>query len=106
MNIESQLNPNYNFQNFLEGDSNRLARSAGIVANKPGGTSFNPLLIFGNVGLGKTHLAHAIGVKIKDKFPDKTVFIFLQKSLHNSILNQLKKTQEMILFIFTKSLIY
>ena len=42
--IESQLNPNYNFENYLEGESNRLARSAGIaVANKPGGTSFNPL---------------------------------------------------------------
>ena len=48
LQIESQLNPNYNFENFLEGDSNRLARSAGIaVGNKPGGTSFNPLLIFG-----------------------------------------------------------
>ncbi|MEE9349818.1 MAG: DnaA/Hda family protein, partial [Flavobacteriaceae bacterium] len=63
--IESQLNPNYNFDNFIEGDSNRLARSAGIaVANKPGGTSFNPLLIYGGVGLGKTHLAQAIGVDI------------------------------------------
>ncbi len=72
--IDSQLNANYNFENFLEGDSNRLARSAGYaVANKPGGTSFNPLLIFGGVGLGKTHLGHAIGVEIKDKFPDKTV---------------------------------
>jgi len=69
--IESQLNPNYSFENFLEGDSNRLARNAGIaVANKPGGTSFNPLLIFGGVGLGKTHLAHAIGVDIKDKYPE------------------------------------
>jgi len=72
--IESQLNPNYNFDNFIEGDSNRLARSAGIaVANKPGGTSFNPLLIYGGVGLGKTHVAHAIGVEIKDKYPEKTV---------------------------------
>ncbi|NLN24294.1 MAG: chromosomal replication initiator protein DnaA [Bacteroidetes bacterium] len=72
--IDSQLNSNYNFDNFLEGDSNRLARSAGLaVANKPGGTSFNPLLIFGGVGLGKTHLAHAIGLEIKDKYPDKTV---------------------------------
>ncbi len=72
--IESQLNPNYNFENFIEGDSNRLARSAGIaVANKPGGTSFNPLLIYGGVGLGKTHIAHAIGVEIKDKYPEKTV---------------------------------
>ena len=52
--IESQLNANYNFKNFVEGDSNRLARSAGMaVANKPGGTSFNPLLIYGGVGLEK-----------------------------------------------------
>ncbi|MBC7494105.1 MAG: chromosomal replication initiator protein DnaA [Flavobacterium sp.] len=85
LKIESQLNPNYNFDNFLEGDSNRLARSAGMaVANKPGGTSFNPLLIFGGVGLGKTHLAHAIGVEIKDKYPEKTVLyisaeIFMQQ---------------------------
>src|SRR5690606_6979259 len=65
MKIDSQLNSNYSFDNFLEGDSNRLARSAGMaVANKPGGTSFNPLLIFGGVGLGKTHLAHAIGVEV------------------------------------------
>ena len=65
--IESQLNANYSFANFIEGDSNRLARSAGMaVANKPGGTSFNPLLIYGGVGLGKTHLGHAIGVDIKD----------------------------------------
>src|SRR5688572_20671364 len=72
--IESQLNPNYNFDNFLEGDSNRLARSAGMaVANKPGGTSFNPLLVFGRVGLGKSHLAHARGVAIKDKYPANTV---------------------------------
>jgi len=72
--VESQLNPNYNFDNFLEGDSNRLARSAGLaVANKPGGTAFNPLLFFGGVGLGKTHLAHAIGVEIRDKYPEKKV---------------------------------
>jgi chromosomal replication initiator protein len=74
IDIDSQLNPNYSFENFVEGDCNRLARSAGYaVANKPGGTSFNPLLIYGNVGLGKTHLAHAIGVEIKDKFPGHTV---------------------------------
>ena len=72
--IESQLNPNYNFDNFIEGESNRLTRSAGMaVAGKPGGTSFNPLLIYGGVGLGKTHLAHAIGIDIKDKHPEKTV---------------------------------
>ncbi|MGB1044513.1 MAG: chromosomal replication initiator protein DnaA [Flavobacteriaceae bacterium] len=72
--IDSQLNTSYSFDSFLEGESNRLARSAGqAVSSKPGGTSFNPLLIFGNVGLGKTHLLHAIGVDIKEKHPDKTV---------------------------------
>ena len=74
VHVESQLNPNYTFENFVEGDCNRLARSAGFaVANKPGGTSFNPLLIYGGNGLGKTHLAHAIGIEIKEKYPEKTV---------------------------------
>ncbi len=92
LEIESQLNPNYNFDNFLEGDSNRLARSAGLaVANKPGGTSFNPLLIFGGVGLGKTHLAHAIGVQIKDKYPDKTVLYISAEKFTQQYIESVKK---------------
>ena len=72
--VDSQLNPNYSFENFVEGECNRLARSAGFaVASKPGGTAFNPLLIYGSVGLGKTHLAHAIGIEIKNNHPNKTV---------------------------------
>ncbi|MBX7182465.1 MAG: chromosomal replication initiator protein DnaA [Bacteroidia bacterium] len=72
--VESQLNANYSFDNFIEGDCNRLARSAGYaVSAKPGGTAFNPLLIYGGVGLGKTHLAHAIGLEIKEHHPNKTV---------------------------------
>ena len=72
--INSQLNINYSFENFIEGSCNRLARSAGFaVAQKPAGTSFNPLLIYGGVGLGKTHLAHAIGIKAKEVHPEKTV---------------------------------
>ena len=90
--IESQLNPNYSFENFLEGDSNRLARNAGIaVANKPGGTSFNPLLIFGGVGLGKTHLAHAIGVDIKDKYPEKTVLYISAEKFTQQYIDAVKK---------------
>ncbi len=90
--IESQLNPNYNFESFLEGDSNRLARSAGLaVANKPGGTSFNPLLIFGGVGLGKTHLGHAIGVEIKDKHPEKTVLYISAEKFTQQYIESVKK---------------
>jgi len=90
--IESQLNANYNFENFLEGDSNRLARSAGMaVANKPGGTSFNPLMVFGGVGLGKTHLAHAIGVEIKDKYPEKTVLYISAEKFTQQYIESVKK---------------
>lgn len=90
--IESQLNPNYNFDNFLEGDSNRLARNAGLaVANKPGGTSFNPFLIFGGVGLGKTHLAHAIGIDIKDKYPEKTVLYISAEKFTQQYIDSVKK---------------
>jgi len=92
LQIESQLNPNYNFENFLEGDSNRLARSAGMaVSNKPGGTSFNPLMIFGGVGLGKTHLAHAIGVEIKEKYPDKTVLYISAEKFTQQYIESVKK---------------
>ncbi len=90
--IESQLNPSYNFDNFLEGDSNRLARSAGLaVANKPGETSFNPLLIFGGVGLGKTHLAHSIGIEIKDKYPEKTVLYISAEKFTQQYIESVKK---------------
>ena len=72
--VESHLNANYSFENFIEGDCNRLARSAGFaVAQKPGGTAFNPLLVYGGVGLGKTHLIHAIGIEIKKNHPEKTI---------------------------------
>ena len=92
LKIDSQLNPNYNFNNFLEGDSNRLARSAGYaVSNRPGGTSFNPLLIFGGVGLGKTHLANAIGINIKQKFPDKTVLYISAEKFTQQYIESVKK---------------
>ena len=74
MHVDPQLNPENSFDNFVEGECNRLARSAGFaVANKPGGTAFNPLFIYGGNGLGKTHLAQAIGIEVKKKYPEKIV---------------------------------
>jgi chromosomal replication initiator protein len=85
--VDSNLNTEYTFENFVEGDCNRLARSAGYaVANKPGGTAFNPLLLYGGVGLGKTHLAHAIGISIKEKYPNKIVlYVGSEKFAHQFI---------------------
>lgn len=60
--VKTFLNPRYTFSNFIKGDSNQLARAAAsAVSNNPGGTSFNPLVIYGGTGLGKTHLIQAIG---------------------------------------------
>ena len=60
--IRTNLNPRYTFDNFIKGDCNQLARAAALaVANNPGGTSFNPLVLYGGTGLGKTHLMHALG---------------------------------------------
>ncbi len=74
LQIDPQLKQDNTFENFVEGECNRLARSAGFaVAQKPGGTAFNPLMLYGNSGLGKTHLAQAIGIEVKERFPDKIV---------------------------------
>jgi chromosomal replication initiator protein len=89
--VDSQLNPNYSFENFIEGDCNRLARSAGIaVANKPGETSFNPLLIYGGVGLGKSHLVNAIGIQVKNNFPNKTVLYVGAEKFANQFIDSIK----------------
>lgn len=69
-----ELNSEYTFNNFTEGESNKLARSVALeVAKKPGVTAFNPLFIHSKVGLGKTHLVNAIGLEIKYKLPHKSV---------------------------------
>ncbi len=72
--IDSQLNPRYNFGNFQEGDSNRLVRAVSeMIAKEPGQTAYNPMFIYGPSGVGKTHICHAIGVKIRELFPEKRV---------------------------------
>ena len=72
--IDPRLLPVYNFANLVSGDCNRLAISAGSdIAKNPGKTPFNPLFIFGGPGLGKTHVANAIGLAIKEKYPDLVV---------------------------------
>ena len=70
----ANLNSKYGFHNFFEGGSNKLTRTvAEAVAENPGKTSFNPLFIHGGSGVGKTHLCHAIGNQIREKYPEKKV---------------------------------
>ncbi len=90
--IDSQLNPNYIFDTFIEGECNRVARRAGkTVATKPGATSFNPLVIYGGVGLGKTHLAQAIGNETKKHFPNKSVLYVSTEKFINQFIDSARK---------------
>ena len=94
----STLNPNFTFENFVEGNSNQLARAACVqVAINPG-DSYNPMLIYGGVGLGKTHLMHAIGNDLLQRNPDANVVYlhserFVQdmvKALQHNRINEFK----------------
>ncbi len=89
--LQSNLNPNYTFNTYIEGDCNRLARSAGFaVATKPGITSFNPLMVYGVVGLGKTHLVQAIGNEIKNGPEDKFVLYVSSEKFVNQFMDSIK----------------
>lgn len=91
LNIDPQLIENYTFDAFVEGDCNRLARSAGLaIVDKPGKTSFNPLVIYGNVGLGKTHLAHAIGNAILERDPKKNVQYVSMEKFSNQMIHAIQ----------------
>jgi chromosomal replication initiator protein len=93
--INSQLIESYSFDNFVEGDCNRLARSAGFaVATNPGKTSFNPLLLYSNTGLGKTHLSHAIGLEVKSTFPEKTVLYVTTDQFINQFIDSVKNNNQ------------
>lgn len=89
--IDSNLSSKYNFENFIEGDCNKLARSAGMeIANRPGTTSFNPMVIYGDTGLGKTHLSQAIGNAIAKKYSNKQVLYITTERFTNQVIHAIK----------------
>ncbi len=91
MQIDAQLNPIHTFDAFIEGDCNRVARRAGkTVAEKPGVNSFNPLVIYGGVGLGKTHLAQAMGNEVKRLHPNKVVLYVSSEKFINQFIDHSK----------------
>ena len=72
--VNPQLNPTYCFENLVKGECNRMGVVAGeSISKAPGKTAFNPLFLFGGSGLGKTHIAQAIGIAIKEKYPELVV---------------------------------
>jgi chromosomal replication initiator protein len=89
--FNAELKAEYTFDNFISGPCNNLARNAGLaIAKNPGKTAFNPLIIHGGVGLGKTHLAHAIGNETLKNFPEKRILYTNTERFTNQIVQALK----------------
>jgi chromosomal replication initiator protein len=97
--LESNLNPNFTFESFVEGKSNQIARAASIQISENPGKAYNPLFIYGGVGLGKTHLMHAVGNSILQNNPSsKVVYLHSErfvaemvKALQHNTIDQFKK---------------
>ena len=95
----SSLNPNFTFDNFVEGKSNQLGKAASIQVGENPGKAYNPLLIYGGVGLGKTHLMHAVGNMILQQNPKANVIYLhserfvaeMVKALQHNTINNFKR---------------
>lgn len=93
------LNPNFTFDSFVEGKSNQMGRAAATQVSQNPGTAYNPLFIYGGVGLGKTHLMHAVGNLIKDHNPGSNVVYLhserfvsdMVKSFQHNTINEFKR---------------
>ncbi len=88
----AQLNPKFTFESFVVGESNQLAHAAAeAVAEMPGSTKFNPLFIYGSVGLGKTHLAQAIGNRVLEDNPDANIIYVTSEKFTNEFIDSLSR---------------
>ena len=95
-NIDPRLNPTYCFANLITGDCNRMGITAGVnIANSPGRNSFNPLFLFGGSGLGKTHIAQAIGLEIKERQPNLVVLYVTGNEFQTQYVNATTKNNKL-----------
>lgn len=90
----SQISPHYKFQNFVEGSSNQFAKAAAVaVAEAPGKTSFNPLVVYGGVGLGKTHLIQAIGnLSLENAMVSRALYVSSER-FTNEFINSIQNNK-------------
>jgi len=87
---ESSLNPKYTFDNFVVGRSNQLAQAASIAVTENPGKVYNPLFIYSKVGLGKTHLLHAIGNRVKERQPELKVLYVSSEAFMNDMIKAIR----------------
>lgn len=93
--INSNLNPQYVFEKYIEGDCNRLARAASLaISDNPGQNSFNPFFVYGGTGLGKTHLIQSIGNKVKQRYQgEKTVLYITSENFTNEFVHAIRNNR-------------
>ena len=90
LNSTTGLNPNYTFETYVVGNNNRFAQAAALAVAEAPATSYNPLFLYGGVGLGKTHLMQSIGNKIMQDFSDKKVLYVTSEKFTNEFINCIK----------------